>query len=82
MRTLLAILLTSAAAVAGTADFSVQGNDTRKYISFWTPDGYATAEVRKLPVPAIRIEDECGRVILDTYFTTKSSKESFKSLWQ
>lgn len=80
MRALLAILLTSAAAVAGTADFSVQGSDARKYISFWTPDGYATAEVRKLPVPAIRVEDECGRVILDTYFTPKAGKDLFDIL--
>lgn len=75
MRTLLAILLTSATALAGSAEINVQGTDTRKYISFWTPDGYATAEVRKLPVPAIRIEDECGRVILDTYFQKSSAKE-------
>lgn len=75
MRTLLALLLTSAATFAGTADFVVQGNETRKYISFWTPDGYCDMEIRKQPVPAIRIENEDGKVILDTYVTPKSGKQ-------
>lgn len=75
MRTLAILLLTSAAACAGLADAAYQGTPTRCYISFWTPDGYQTAEIRQQPVPAIRIEDENGRVILDTYFTTRKPKE-------
>lgn len=78
MRTLAILLLTSAAANAGLADASFQGTPARKYISAWTPDGYVDIEIRQQPVPAIRIENEYG-VILDTYFTTKSSKEAFKA---
>jgi hypothetical protein len=77
MRTLTVLLLTSVVSFAGTADILFQGTPTRQYISFWTPDGYQTAEIRKLPVPAIRVEDENGRVVLDTYFNTRSSRQIF-----
>lgn len=80
MRTLAILLLTSAAAHAGLADASFQGTPTRQYISAWTPDGYVDIEIRKVPVPAIRIENEHGRVILDTYSTKQSAKELIEIL--
>lgn len=79
MRTLLFLFL-AASAFAGTADVNIQGSDTRKYISAWTPDGFVDIEIRKLPVPAIRIENEHGRVILDTYMLKSSEKELLKAL--
>jgi hypothetical protein len=74
MRTLLFCILASAS-FAGQADINIQGTESRKFISMWTPDGYVDMEIRKYPVTQIRIENEHGRVILDTYMT-KSSKEA------
>lgn len=68
------------AALGGSAEINVQGSDTRKYISMWTPEGYVSIETRKLPVTAIRIENDCGKVILDTYMLRSSEKELLKAL--
>lgn len=81
MRALLFILL-AGSAFAGTADVLIQGSDTRKFISMWTPEGYVSIETRKEPVPAIRIENERGRVIIDTYMLKSSERELLKALEQ
>lgn len=79
MKALLFCIIASAS-LAGEADINIQGNSTRKFISMWTPDGYVDMEIRTQPVHAIRIENEHGRVILDTYMTKSSKEKLLKAL--